>query len=207
MFSRSQIRFSSSDKSSGGYFPFAFSNRGDLTELASSEPPVPMLELPESELESEIRRRFGATVVSVGNGDFWKGFLSFGLNQTMFKFISTFPGCENSMEPFLQPAISYSLKMYFQFGKILMKWSFYIKPLGGWTSRWSSLSRYAVTKKIFSQHFRSHFYQREIVTTDQTFYKRYYLICKAHKLKKDAKRQHKVADVDLGRNEGAKASL
>ena len=93
MFSRSQMRFSSSDKSSGGYFPFAFSNRGDLTEVASSEPPVPMLELPESELESEIRRRFGATVVSVGNGDFWKGFLSLGLNKpTMFKFISTIPG-------------------------------------------------------------------------------------------------------------------
>jgi hypothetical protein len=65
MFSRSQIRFSSSDRIRAGYLPLGFASRGDLTELCSSDPPWPMLEFPESELESEIRRRFGATVVKV----------------------------------------------------------------------------------------------------------------------------------------------
>ena len=73
-FSRSQIRFSSSDKIKAGYLPFAFTSLADLTALLwSSDVPLPMLELPESELESEIRRRFGATVVSVGKVDFWNG--------------------------------------------------------------------------------------------------------------------------------------
>jgi hypothetical protein len=50
MFSRSQIRLSSSDRISNGYFPLGFTRRGDFPELGSSDVPLPMLEFPESEL-------------------------------------------------------------------------------------------------------------------------------------------------------------
>ena len=54
-----------------GYLPFVLTSLGDLTELGSSEDrPVSMLELPESELESEIRRRLTGPDVREGKDDF-----------------------------------------------------------------------------------------------------------------------------------------